>query len=733
MVGLVGESGTGKTATAAEIVRGPEVLEYFSDGVVWLPVNEGDGDRDRLPSLMKRLARIMYEEVGIKHDFGAPPVGGAGAGASSDDPWGEPRHGGGSGSGAADDGGGGGAAYVKALVEGGGQQQQQAAAAGHGGPRQRRPLRCLVAVDNVCEAEVVASLAETGVWVLLTTRDGDVIRRVGGKPVVIGRLLETDADWVLRRASELPGDEPPPAGARELIELCGRTVLDLAFVGRWSTVCGSKDPMAWRDAADSIRAEINNLELTREDDDARSSVTVAGKVGGGGGKEKKLLLRQQSTASCSTIEDGAPASVISGSEASSFAPSSTCFSSTSSSSSRAAHHGRESQRKAILRAGFRDLVGVAGDDDSRLLYLSLAVLPDGHEFTAKDAAVLLHGDGSARCGDGMAAAAAGGDKGGEEREEKAARRVLRVLEARGILAASGGRGGRRRSASSPSSFRVHEAHSGFAREILLDCPKILGWAVGRWVGFLSSLDAVLFFDPFALARLWSAVEDVGGKGWRDGRPYETALEAIDNYDPLCRVCLVAVAKFRSAEGDWDGASLMWRRLLTVEQRAQEPNVMYPVWELVNAAEKGGKPEEAAAWRRYGRETLNLAMVKSTMLPPETGARDSGGGGGGGSSGGGGYPTKSSSSGGPKRSAETASVLRSLALNIVRFGPSHGVEAEMMLRRALEIEVARRGPDDPQVAVTLERLGVCVRQAGRLKEAEQLLRRALTIEEARLSE
>ncbi|CAM9293550.1 unnamed protein product [Ectocarpus sp. 8 AP-2014] len=433
--------------------------------------------------------------------------------------------------------------------------------------------------------------------------------------------------------------------------------------------------MAWRDAADSIRAELNNLELTREDDDVRSSVTVAGKVGGGGGKEKKLLLRQQSTASCSTVEDGAPASVICGSESSSFAPSSTCFSSTSSSSSRAAHHGRESQRKAILRAGFRDLVGVAGDDDSRLLYLSLAVLPDGQEFTVKDAAVLLHGDGSARCGDGMAAAAAaaaaaaGGDKGGEEREEKAARRVLRVLEARGILAASGGRGGRRRSTSSPSSFRMHEAHSGFAREILLDCPKILGWAVGRWVGFLSSLDAVLFFDPFALARLWSAVEDVGGKGWRDGRPYETALEAIDNYDPLCRVCLVAVAKFRSAEGDWDGASLMWRRLLTVEQRAQEPNVMYPVWELVNAAEKGGKPEEAAAWRRYGRETLNLAMAGRLK------------------------------------------------------------EAEQLLRRALTIEEARLGEDDPRVARTLFHLGVCLRVAGRLEEAEEVFWRALDIETA----
>ncbi|CAM9124237.1 unnamed protein product, partial [Scytosiphon promiscuus] len=154
VVGLVGESGAGKTSVAAEIARSPEVLEYFSDGVIWLPVNRGDGDEDRLQALMRLLARLVREE-----------------------------------------------------------------------------LRCLVVADNVCEAEVLAKLKETGMWVLLTSRRPDVVRKGGGKPVVVGRLLEADAEWVLRRASELPSDEPSPVGASDLLDLCGRAALDLAFVG----------------------------------------------------------------------------------------------------------------------------------------------------------------------------------------------------------------------------------------------------------------------------------------------------------------------------------------------------------------------------------------------------------------------------------------------------------------------------------------------------------------------
>ncbi|CAM9709939.1 unnamed protein product, partial [Hapterophycus canaliculatus] len=250
-------------------------------------------------------------------------------------------------------------------------------------------------------------------------------------------------------------------------------------------------------------------------------------------------------------------------------------------------------------------------------------------------------------------------------EERAARRALKTLEAWSILAATG-----RRRGGKSTSYRMHTAHSSFAREILLECHEVLKSAVRRWIGFISSLDAVLFFDPLVLSRLWSAVEEVGGKGWRELLPYEAALSSIDNRDPLCRVCLVAVAKFRGAEGDFRRASAIWRRLLAVEQRAQTPNVLYPLWELVTAAERSGKPEEAAEWRQYGYETLNLAM--SGRLK----------------------------------------------------------EAEQLLRRALKIAETKLGEEDVLVARTVFHLGVCLRLAGRLEDAEELLWHSLDVETAK---
>eukprot|EP00752_Nemacystus_decipiens_P010888 g9681.t1 len=59
------------------------------------------------------------------------------------------------------------------------------------------------------------------------------------------------------------------------------------------------------------------------------------------------------------------------------------------------------------------------------------------------------------------------------------------------------------------------------------------------------------------------------------------------------------------------------------------------------------------------------------------------------------------------------------------------EAEALFRRALQINEAELGAGDPQVAVTLHELGRCVREAGRPGEAEALFRQALQINEAEL--
>lgn len=685
VVGLVGGEGAGKSTTAAEIVRSPEVLEYFSDGVVWLPVNKGNGSKAELPSVMHRLAGMVHEEIVSRHD------GGSAAAAA---PVTDIRD-------SAEDS----AAYIRGVVERGAELRDG----------KRRQLRCLVVADNVWEKEVVMKLRHTGLWVLLTSCKVEMINEVRGHPVVIGRLVEADAVRVLRRAAGLPSGEPSPVGGKNLAELCGRMALELSFVGRWSTVRGSKDPMAWQDAADTIRAELKKLEL-KEAEARGGGVTGNTDLASSSASNIKLeLQKHEAERSWSTNDDEAhrlPMSRGVGGDV----DVSTCA--LSPSSGGRAHDAR--RRKAVLSAGFRDLVDRTGGDNMlRGLYLALAVLPNGHEFTAKDAVVLLH-ERQHRPGAGGGGAEKGGI-GGEE--EQAAGKALKNLEARGMLVPAGGRMGGRGSGSSSNkaSYRMHHAHASFARENLMEFRETLGWAVRRWVRYISSREAVLFFDPVVLVRLWLAVEDVGGTGWREGRPYEMALGEIDNGDPRCSAYLVAVAKFRSTAGDWDGASLMWRRLLAVEQQAQEPNVMYPLWKLVDAAEKNNRPQEAASWRQAGYEALNQAMSTSTPMSTFcTGADGSGRDRG-----------YTPSGGSPNDPTDTAAVIRSLTLNMARFGPSKGTEAENMLRRALEIEVSRLGPDDTRVAATLQRLGICVRQAGRLREAEKLLRRALKIEEESL--
>lgn len=43
-----------------------------------------------------------------------------------------------------------------------------------------RSLKCLVVADNVWEEEVVSNLMETGMWVLLSTRDEYLVNAQGG-------------------------------------------------------------------------------------------------------------------------------------------------------------------------------------------------------------------------------------------------------------------------------------------------------------------------------------------------------------------------------------------------------------------------------------------------------------------------------------------------------------------------------------------------------------------------
>ena len=214
-VGLVGVSGSGKTTAASEIVRSANVQEYFSDGIVWLSVDEGA--KQRLPSLMLDLARTVHEDIG--GSLGRPP-----ASRSTKS----------------------GTGFIKEIMEG-----------RHNGGKK---LRCLLVADNVWEKRVVSRLRKTGMWILTTSRDGRLVEGASagspGEAVVIDEMSEEDAESILIGASELPAGSRLPEAAKEVVALCGRVAMDLAFVGRWSTTRGRDDPLAWSEAADKIRAEL---------------------------------------------------------------------------------------------------------------------------------------------------------------------------------------------------------------------------------------------------------------------------------------------------------------------------------------------------------------------------------------------------------------------------------------------------------------------------------------------
>ncbi len=67
----------------------------------------------------------------------------------------------------------------------------------------------------------------------------------------------------------------------------------------------------------------------------------------------------------------------------------------------------------------------------------------------------------------------------------------------------------------------------------------------------------------------------------------------------------------------------------------------------------------------------------------------------------------------------------------RYAQGKYAEAELLVRRALEIMEAALGPEHPHVATTLNNLAALLQAQGKYAEAEPLYRRALAIDEAAL--
>lgn len=204
MVGLAGPCGSGKSTVASMVVAREDVRKFFYKGVLWLPV--GEGAKDRLSEVILHLARMVYETVMLR---ACRPPRISGVGVTPED----------------------GAAYIHEVVN-------------------ESNLRFLVVADNVWEAEVLKELKWAGVWVLYTTRHDGLVP--DSPPLRLDRVLEKEAEAVLKRAAEIDDDTPLPRAAYELMQRCEFSVMHLAFAGRWRVVRGRSDEEAWRAALDHI-------------------------------------------------------------------------------------------------------------------------------------------------------------------------------------------------------------------------------------------------------------------------------------------------------------------------------------------------------------------------------------------------------------------------------------------------------------------------------------------------
>lgn len=201
VVGLVGPGGAGKSTMASMVLRDLDVRSRFHKGVMWLSV--GKGAENHLCELMFRLATMVWRAVLGK--CARPPEKG-GAVVKPD-----------------------GGEYIRERVDAG----------------SRRSF--LVVADDVWEGEVLAELRKAGVWVLYTSRRDSL-----SEPFVwLDTIDDEEAKAVLRGAAKLEEDQPLPDAVNILVEKCNG-VMDLAFVGSWSTVQGRTDPKAWQEALDNI-------------------------------------------------------------------------------------------------------------------------------------------------------------------------------------------------------------------------------------------------------------------------------------------------------------------------------------------------------------------------------------------------------------------------------------------------------------------------------------------------
>ena len=371
------------------------------------------------------------------------------------------------------------------------------------------------------------------------------------------------------------------------------------------------------------------------------------------------------------------------------------------------------RRAAILRAGYTEF----GWEDIRnqKLYVSLAIMPNGHAFRVSDASLLLYGEHHSQDMDNLA------------------KDVVDNLERWAIV----------RLESSDGTYRMHDAHADFARKMLKSA-QVKEQAVGRWSAHLSCPATVLSMDVSLLIRLWEVVNTVSGDDNLSASLYRTKLGCMDASDEKRILFAKAVAEFFYALGDNANVVEATQVLLACSDEVQGVHpkfAAFATWQLWDKLPDHGGAEKEQELLRKMDALMGVENLERWTVPDAGGKEDA---------------EWLHYCGLCLYRVERREESETYFWRALRAWEQAGLsapqvqlsytwhclgrmareagkpeEASERFRRALEIKKRALGSNHLQVAHTVHSLGLCQRDAGQVEEASENFRRALEIKRATL--
>lgn len=322
-------------------------------------------------------------------------------------------------------------------------------------------------------------------------------------------------------------------------------------------------------------------------------------------------------------------------------------------------------RLAVLRAGFKYLG--AQDASALELYLAIAVLPDGHAFQERDAAVLIK-DEEAPADDYM----------------QIAKEAIAILERWAVLRVN-----------TCGTYRMHDAHASYARKTLMDRADIRKLVVRRWKSHISRLDIAVSMNVYTLLDVWLALEKVGGGGWWPSRPYDNQLRRMDSSDHSKIHAVNLVAELYEQSTQFSALEALMKQVLedSNNNRAPHPGVKMAALSYISRSllDQGRFNEYEESTRQLGE----LIGPSSQLHLPDCGPGN----------------------------AQTSTLFNTYGVCAAAAGHFH--DAIEWLRKSLRLQVAGGGAASLTV-FTLHELGKCTRVAGTAEDAEKIFKEAICL-------